>query len=276
MSRRIPQRIPCASPEKALYRCSMTIFPLLDSPSILLYALAMAFVAGAVKGAVGFALPMMLISTLSLVVAPDVALGFLILPALITNGVQALRNGLAAAWASVVRFRVFMGVGLVFLVLSAQLVAILPQRALYLLIGGPITLFCLIQLLGWQPKVDKPSTRLEVAIGSFAGFVGGMSGVWGPPTVAYLTAINTPKADQMRAQGVIYGLGAVSLALAHIQSGVLNIETGKVSALLVLPALIGLWAGFQVHDRIDQATFRKATLAVLLLAGLNLVRRGLF
>jgi hypothetical protein len=33
--------------------------------------------------------------------------------------------------------------------------------------------------------------------------------------------------------------------------------------------------GFAVQDRIDQAAFRKATLVVLLVAGGNLVRRGL-
>jgi len=31
-----------------------------------------------------------------------------------------------------------------------------------------------------------------------------------------------------------------------------------------------------MHDRIDQATFRKATLLVLMIAGANLLRRGVF
>ena len=35
-----------------------------------------------------------------------------------------------------------------------------------------------------------------------------------------------------------------------------------------------MWAGGAVHDRIDQTTFRRATLVVLLIAGLNLIRRG--
>ena len=52
-------------------------------------------------------------------------------------------------------------------------------------------------------------------------------------------------------------------------------ETLPFSALLVVPAVLGTWAGGRLHDRIDQATFRKATLAVLLIAGLNLLRRGL-
>jgi hypothetical protein len=36
-----------------------------------------------------------------------------------------------------------------------------------------------------------------------------------------------------------------------------------------------MWLGGLVHDRINQATFRKATLVVLLLASLNLERRAL-
>ena len=70
----------------------------------------------------------------------------------------------------------------------------------------------------------------------------------------------------MRVQGVIYGLGAVALTLAHLGSGILRAETIPFSASLILPALAGLWVGFRLQSRIDQATFRKATLLVLLIA----------
>ncbi len=79
----------------------------------------------------------------------------------------------------------------------------------------------------------------------------------------------------MRVQGVIYGLGAVALLFAHFGSGVLRAETVPFSIAMILPALIGMWLGSQIMDRIDQASFRKATLAILLVAGANLVRRGL-
>ena len=108
-----------------------------------------------------------------------------------------------------------------------------------------------------------------------AGFLGGISGIWGPPTVMYLTALGTQKHEQMRAQGVIYGLGAVSLVGAHIGSGVLNAATWPLSAAMIVPALIGMFCGRQVMDRIDQVVFRRATLFVLLVAGLNLMRRAL-
>jgi uncharacterized membrane protein YfcA len=148
---------------------------------------------------------------------------------------------------------------------------------MYLILGLPITFFALTQLLGLHLTIrPEQRRRAEVLIGSFAGFVGGLSGVWGPPTVAYLTAIETPKAEQMRVQGVIYGAGAVVLLFAHLRSGVLNAETAPLSLALVVPALLGLALGFRLHNRLDQARFRRATLAVLVIAGLNLVRRGLF
>ena len=92
----------------------------------LLVAFAIAALAGTVKGMVGFAMPMILVSGLSLFLPPDIALAGLILPTLVTNGMQALRQGAQAAWQSIYRFRIFLLVGLAFLLVSAQLVRILP------------------------------------------------------------------------------------------------------------------------------------------------------
>ncbi|WP_170350382.1 sulfite exporter TauE/SafE family protein [Ruegeria atlantica] len=252
----------------------MTLFSLL-SPHDLMLAAALAFVAGWVKGMVGFAMPMVLVSGLSMFLPPDLAIAGLILPTLVTNVFQALREGVPAAVSAIKQFRTFLMVGFVFLLLGAQVVSAVPASTFLLMIGLPVTVFALFQVLGMQLTLSKPSARVEVGIGAIAGFVGGMSGIWGPPTVAYLTALNTPKAVQMRVQGVIYGLGSVALLLAHIASGILRVETAPFSVALVLPALFGMWAGLQLQSRIDQALFRKVTLLVLLVAGVNLLRRAL-
>ncbi|MGP6087301.1 sulfite exporter TauE/SafE family protein [Antarctobacter jejuensis] len=245
-------------------------------PFVLITATGIALLAGVIKGLVGFAMPMVLISGLGSLFAPELALAGLILPTLVTNGIQALGQGVAAAAESVRRFQWFLGIAFVMLLLSSQLVRVLPTQILLLLIGAPITVFALLQLAGWTPRLAHGGNRgLEIGIGAFAGFMGGLSGVWGPPTVAYLTALGTEKREQMRVQGVIYGLGAVALTLAHLGSGVLNSKTVWLSAWLVPPALVGMWIGGRVQDRIDQRAFRRATLVVLLVAGLNLVRRAL-
>ena len=43
-----------------------------------------------------------------------------------------------------------------------------------------------------------------------------------------------------------------------------------------MPAVAGMLAGQALQDRLDQDRFRRLTLFVLVLAGLNLLRRGLF
>lgn len=250
------------------------IFPFLSLTGLVVACLA-AVAAGVVKGAVGFGMPMLLISVLSAFLPPDIALAGLILPTVVTNGAQAFGHGARAALASVRRFRVFLLAGLVFLAISAQMVNWIPAATLLVLISLPVTGFAAMQLAGVTFALARQSVPIEVAAGALAGFVGGLSGVWGPPTVAYLTALNTQKAEQLRVQGVIYGLGAISLVVAHLGSGVLRAETLPFSALLIAPALVGQWVGRAIHDRIDQETFRRATLVVLLLAGLNLLRRGL-
>ena len=238
-------------------------------------AIAIALLAGMIKGVVGFAMPTIMISGLASFMSPELALAGLILPTLVTNGMQALRQGFGAAWASIKRFRVFLIVGLLMLLSSAQLVRILPVNWLFLGIGIPIAVFTASQIAGWRPSAIVRSARVEAVVGALAGFVGGLSGVWGPPTVAYLTAIETPKKEHLRIQGVIYGLGATALFAAHLQSGVIRAETLPLSVGLVIPAVIGIWLGFQIQDRINQELFRKTTLWVLFLAGLNLIRRGL-
>ena len=222
----------------------MDILLTLLTPTQLGLAVAIAILAGFVKGVVGFAMPMIFVSGLSTFLAPDLALAMLMLPTLATNGIQALRQGPRAAWESIAKFKVYLIVGAVVLILSAQLVSVLPMQVMLLIIGVPVTCFALMQIVGWTLTLNGQSTTFEVIIGVVAGF---------------LTALGTQKHEQMRAQGVIYGLGAVSLVGAHIGSGVLNAATWPLSAAMIVPALIGMFCGRQVMDRIDQVVFRRCS-----------------
>ena len=252
----------------------MDMFFSLLSPQLWLIAMSIAVLGGFVKGVVGFAMPLVVISGLSSFMDPELALAGLILPTVVANITQAFGQGIGSAWATVQRFRVYLIVGGLVLISSAQLVRVLPISVMLGLIGVPVVLFAVLQLIGWRMALSRQRKDVEAGIGAFAGFLGGISGIWGPPTVLFLTALNTEKSEQMRAQGVIYGLGAVALVGAHIGSGVLRAETLPLSLALIAPALAGQWLGGKVLDRIDQAMFRQATLLVLLVVGMNLIRRS--
>ena len=52
--------------------------------------------------------------------------------------------------------------------------------------------------------------------------------------------------------------------------------TLPVSVWMTVPTMLAMFVGYRVHDRLDQRRFLTLTLAVLVLSGLNLLRRALF
>ncbi|MCW3780542.1 sulfite exporter TauE/SafE family protein [Defluviimonas salinarum] len=244
--------------------------------TVLAMALAVTLFAAVVKGAVGFAMPMIMISGLASFLPADTALAALILPTLATNLAQALRQGPGAAIATTVEYRRLLVALCLVILVAAQLVPVMPQAILLATLGLPITAFALSQLAGWQLRFDAHNRgRAEILTGLVGGFFGGISGVWGPPTIALLISLDVDKRESVRVQGVVYLIGSAMLLAAHLGSGVADAETLSLSALLTPPALAGLWLGFAIQDRLDARRFRRWTLVVLAATGLNLVRRAL-
>jgi len=240
-------------------------------------ALAITLFAGFVKGAVGFAMPMIMISGFSSFLPPEVALAGLILPTIVTNLSQAFRQGTAAAWETVRTYHRILIATVIFIVISSGFVHVIPQNLFLLLLGLPITAFALLQLAGRNLALRlEHRVRAEWILGAIGGLYGGISGVWGPPLLVYLLSIKASKREIVRVQGVIFLIGAVVLFLAHLQTGVLNAQTLTFSALLAIPAQLGQIAGTRIQDRLDQARFRRWTLILLVLTGLNLARRAVW
>ena len=245
------------------------------STGSLIAVIGFALFAGFIKGAVGFALPMIMLAGLGSIMEPTMAVAGLVLPALATNLWQALRQGVFAAWQSVLDHWRFLTIMLIFIAISAQFLAYISDGVLFLILGLPVTVFASIMLIGWSPRIAPDNRMAELGVAVFAGALGGLCGVWGPPTVLYLTALATEKKTQLRFQGVVYGSGALVLTFSHLRSGVLSGESLNLSFALILPALAGLYVGFLLQDRLDQRLFRRMTLVILIIAGLNLIRRGI-
>jgi uncharacterized membrane protein YfcA len=230
---------------------------------------------GFAKGVVGFALPLIALSVIGSFLPYQTAVALLIVPTLVSNVFQALRNGVGEAWGSL---RTYWRLNLMLVVMiaaSAQLVVALPDWVLFGLLGATITAFGVSQLYGWRPSFSSRHKGLvETLVAVTGGFYGGLSGIWGPPIVLYLLALGVPKAEMVRVQALSFLLGSLVLVGAHLRSGVLDAVTLPASAWLVLPTMAAMFLGYRVQDRLDQEVFRKVTLAVLVLTGLNLLRRA--
>ncbi|RMC36459.1 sulfite exporter TauE/SafE family protein [Paracoccus alkanivorans] len=231
--------------------------------------------AGFVKGAVGFAMPMIMLSAFGSILPATTALAALILPTLLTNTQQAFRQGPQEAWGSICRFRLHISMVVIFICISAGFVKVLPQPVMYVLLGAPIVGFALWQLAGRSLILPlHHRRRAEAVTGIIGGLYGGISGIWGPPLIVYLLSVGVDKREQVRVQGVVFLLGAVVLTAAHLTSGILNAQTFSLSLVLCIPAFAGMLAGFGLQDRLDVVQFRRWTLVLLVLTGLNLVRRA--
>ncbi|WP_347137753.1 sulfite exporter TauE/SafE family protein [Paracoccus sp. SSK6] len=232
--------------------------------------------AGFVKGTIGFAMPLIMASAFASLLPPQVALAALILPVLTTNIHQALRQGPAAAVQSIRSYRWHIAMVLAAMTLSAGLARQIPQGLMYALLGLPILGFALWQLAGRPLALPiHHRRRAEIATGIIGGLYGGISGIWGPPLIVLLLSLGAEKREQIRVQGVVFLLGAAGLTVAHLASGILNAQTIPLSAVLCIPAFGGMLAGFALQDRMDAAVFRRWTLILLVVTGLNLVRRAL-
>lgn len=244
-------------------------------PGLLGAALALA-AGGFAKGVIGFALPLVALSAMASFLPVDVAVSLLIVPMLVTNIFQALRNGIGAALGSLRRYWRLNLVLMVMIGASAQLVTVLPDRLLTGLLGTAIAGFGLSQIAGWSPRIPQARRRTaEVLVALVAGFFGGVGGVWGPPVVMYLLAAGVPRVEMLRVQCLSFLAGSLVLVGAHVRSGALDAVTAPVSALLVAPTLAAMFLGYLVQDRLDQKRFASVTQIVLVAAGLNLMRRSI-
>jgi uncharacterized membrane protein YfcA len=140
----------------------------------------------------------------------------------------------------------------------------------------PVTIYAAVQLAGVPLALPlRHRVVAEWGLGVVGGLYGGISGIWGPPLLVFLLSTGVAKVEMVRAQGVVFLLGAVALLLAHLETGVASPERLAFSAALAVPALLGMVLGLRLQDRLDQAVFRRWTQGLLVLTGLNLVRLAL-
>lgn len=246
------------------------------TPTEAAVAVAATLLAGFVKGAVGFAMPLIMVSGMTLVMPLGTAVGLMILPVLAANLAQVARAGRAEAGAALSEHRTYVVIVGLAILISAQLLVRLPAQWLLTALGVAVVILSAIQLSGWHPTIP-PGRRWAFEWGSagLAGTMGGLMGTWGPVTVLYLLALGVPRARSIAVQGVVYGTGSVMLLVGHVASGVFDLGKAALSLALLIPAFSGMWLGFRAGERMDAAAFRRLTLVVLIVAGLNLIRRGL-
>ena len=226
-----------------------------------------------VKGAIGFGFPPLATPLLALVTDVKTAVVVLIIPNIVMDGLQFVRQG--ASLAIVRRLAVLLAFGAVGTVVGTRLLVFLPSRTVTLILGGVILVFVVLNLARVAPRVPSHWERwLAPAVGLGAGLIGGITNVPGTPLVMYFFALGMDKREFVRAVAfsfVVYKLVQLG-AVAYY--GLLSGPIVVASLVLTVVALGGFALGLAVQDRLDQTTLNRAVLTFLGGLGLWLTLRA--
>ena len=141
------------------------------APVTLALAVGITVLAGVIKGAIGFAMPLVMVSGISSLMDPKLALAAIIVPIVVSNGLQTFRAGWNAAVEAAREFWRYLFVVCVTIFAAAQLVPIIPTRVFYFVLGVPVVILSVIQLLGVRFSI--PQARRHAAEW-LAGIVSGI------------------------------------------------------------------------------------------------------
>lgn len=243
-------------------------------PESIALAVAVFLLAGWVKGVVGMGLPTVAMGALGLFMAPVQAAALLVVPSLVTNVWQFAtgpsRLAVARRLASMM-VGVCLGTAVGIRFLTAG-----PSRWPAAALGAVLAAYALAGLFLPRLEVAPASERrLSPVVGGLTGVLAGATGVFVVPAVPYLTALRLEKDALVQALGLSFTVSTVALAVALGWSGSYPAEILLASFAAVGPALVGMYAGQRMRDRIEPVAFRRWLFAAMLAVGAYMLARGL-
>ncbi len=246
--------------------------PNLDTTTLLMI-LATFIVAGIVKGVTGMGLPTVAMGVLGLFMPPVIAAGLLILPSFITNIWQLLagpdfRAIVKRLWPMMIAIAVGTLIGIRLMTAgtgvwtTSALGLCLAAYAAYSLLARPVSI----------PARLEP--KLSPVMGLITGLLTGGTGIFVVPAVPYIQSLGFNRDDLVQALGLSFTVSTIALAAGLASQGAFRVEHLSLSALAVLPALLGMWLGQKIRNIVSPATFRRWFLICLLLLGTELFLRA--
>jgi uncharacterized protein len=232
------------------------------------------FIAGWVKGVVGMGLPTVAMGGLGLVMSPVQAAALLVIPSLVTNVWQLLSGpSLRVVLRRLTTMMIFVclgtAIGIGFLTSGESR---WPSFAL----GTVLALYALIGL--FLPKLVVPrktESVLSPIVGAVTGVLTGATGVFVVPAVPYLSALGFTKDELLQALGLSFTISTIALAIGLGVSASFSRDLIYASLAALIPALIGMYVGQILRNRLDAVVFRKWFFVAMLLVGLYMAVRAI-
>jgi uncharacterized membrane protein YfcA len=242
-------------------------------PAQTLLVIGTFMLAGTVKGVIGLGLPTVSMGLLGLAMLPAQAAALLIIPSTITNLWQLAFGGhlnalLKRLWPTLLLIFIGTGLGTLWLGLSGG-------RWVGHALGGALLAYALSGLFLPSFKV-KPRTErwLGPLCGVITGIITSATGVFVIPAVPYLQALGLNRNQLVQALGLSFTVSTLALAAGMAWHGTLGGGEINASLLALVPALLGMWLGQAVRQRISAVLFKRLFFIGMALLGAHLLISG--
>lgn len=246
-----------------------------DSLMHLLFLAGTFLMAGVVKGVTGMGLPTVAMGLLGTVIPPASAAALLVLPSFVTN-VWQLFSGPSVTQLAKRLWPMMLCICLGTMTGSALLVRVDPLWSGFGL-GVALIIYAGYTLIAPAFSISALWERwLSPVIGLITGVVTGATGVFAMPAVPYLASLDMTNEEFVQALGLSFTVSTVALTFGLFAYDAFQVVQLGTSALAIIPALIGMWAGQYVRMRISPPRFRQCFLVFLIVLGIELVSRPFF
>ena len=227
--------------------------------------------AGAVKGVIGFGLPLVSLGLLTVALDIKAAIALLLLPSLVTNFWQAVTGGNGKAlWR-----RLWPFFTAAVLMIYAGTYALDYSRVAALLLGGIFILYAVTGSLGMRYAPPRHERAAAWGLGLINGFFTGMTGNLAFPGILFLQSIGLSRAELVQAMGILFTASTVVLMFALSLRGLFTLSDSVYSAVAVVPALLGMSGGRWLRDYVSEARFRQIFYGGVAVTGGYIISRNI-
>lgn len=242
--------------------------------TILLAVLGTFMLAGTVKGVIGLGLPTISLALLTVALDLPTAMALLLVPSFVTNLWQAVSGGHGLAIVRRIWPFLLMATGTVWA--GATALTRVDLSLLSALLGLLLVAYATISLAGLRLSLNA---RQEVWAGPLEGaangILTGMTGSFVVPGVMFLQAIGLPRDCLIQAMGMLFTASTLALGLALQGNNLLSADLGLLSAIALLPALIGMVIGQHIRQMLSEVLFRQVFFISLLVLGAYIIASAL-
>lgn len=243
------------------------------TPGAILAVLVGTVGAAFVAGLSGFAFGMIGLSVWAWVLEPRLLSPMVVFGSLVAQVVSLGAVRRSHSWRRLLPFLIG---GIAGVPLGVRLLEVVDLRWFRGLTGLVLIVYCAGMLLARDlPPLRHGGRAADSIAGLIGGVMGGLAGLTGPVPTLWCTLRRWDKDVQRTVfQSFNLAMHAVTLA-SYGWTGVLTSEVGWMFALMLPAILLPTWLGARLYRRIDEETFRRLVLGLLLVSGCVLVGSSL-